>query len=161
MKTEKRVNQRGFAGTVGTKQADGFSAQIAAQVFQNLPPAKRNAKTMQVDYWRLRVSRLSFDRFVRNRSGECHTVFITLCSDNSKRIRVRRLCPSAEKQQCMLTHLQVLKFCLLQETRSGTQVCLGQQRRREETAALVCSRPCAGEAMTGKAHRLTRTKALP
>src|SRR6185503_16597713 len=74
MKSEQRVNQRRLAGAVWTEQTDCFTAQIATQVFENLSTPKSNAETMQVDHGRLRVSRLSFDRFARNRSGECHTL---------------------------------------------------------------------------------------
>src|ERR1044072_8416155 len=123
MKAEQRVNQRSLAGAVGTEQTDSFTTQIAAKVLQDLPATKRDAEAVQVNYGWLNESRWSFDRFLRNRSGECHTLFITLCSDNSKRNRVRRPCPSAEKQQCMLTHPRALKFCRLQESRSGTLVC--------------------------------------
>src|SRR6185503_20522507 len=84
MKSEQRVNQRGLAGSVGTEQTDSFTTQIAAQVFQNLPAAERYAETVQVDNRRLRGSQLSFDRFFRNRSGECHTLLIAPCPDNSK-----------------------------------------------------------------------------
>src|SRR5215207_4538393 len=122
MKSEQRMNQRGFTGAVRTEQTDSFATQIAAQVLQDLPAAERYAETMQVDHRRLSGSHLSCDRFLWNRSGECHTLFITLCLDNSKRIRVRRLYPLAEKQQCMLTLRTALKFCLSREFRSGTQV---------------------------------------
>src|SRR6185369_9126963 len=123
VKTEKRMNERRLTGAIWTKQTNGFTTQIAAQVFQNWPVTERNAETMKIDHWWLSKSRLRFDRLLWNRSGECHTCFIALCSDNSKRNRVRRLCPSAEKQQCMLTHPRALKFCRLQEFRSGTQAC--------------------------------------
>ena len=123
MKSEQRVDERGFAGAIGTEQTDGFATQIAAQVLQNLPATKRNAEAMQVNYGWLNKSRLSCDRFLWNRSGECHTLFIALRPDNSKRIRVRRLYPLAEKRQCMLTHPRAPKFCLSQESRSGIQVC--------------------------------------
>src|SRR6185503_6918801 len=94
-------------------------------------------------------------------AGSAILFLITLCSDNSKRIQVRRLCPSAEKQQCMLTHPRGLKFCQLQEYRSETQACLVRQQKREETAALVCNRPCVGEATKARAHKLARTATLP
>src|ERR1044071_4330851 len=123
MKSEQRVDERGFAGAVGTEQTDRLATQIAAQVLQDLPATKRNAEAVQVNYGRLDESRLSCDRFFSNRSGACHTLFIALSPDNSKRIRVRRLYPLAEKRQCMLTHPRALKFCLSQESRSGIQVC--------------------------------------
>src|SRR5688572_28437684 len=69
MKAEQSVDERSFAGAVGTEQADGCATQIAAQVLQDLPATKRNAEAMQVDYGRLNQSRLSCDRFLRNRSG--------------------------------------------------------------------------------------------
>src|SRR5690242_10844552 len=97
MKAKQRVNERGLSGAVWTKQADGASAQIAAQIFQYWPSTKRNAEAVKVDYRWLDESRLSFDRFLMNRSGECHTLLIALRPDNSKRILIRRLCPSAEK----------------------------------------------------------------
>jgi hypothetical protein len=43
MKSEQRVNERGFAGAVGTEQTDCFATQVAAQVLQDLPATKRNA----------------------------------------------------------------------------------------------------------------------
>src|ERR1051325_8578633 len=93
MKPEQRVDQCRLAGTVWTEQTNRFAAQIAAQVFENLPAAKRDAETMKVDHRWLDKSHLRFDGFLPNRSGECHTVLISLCPDNSKRIRVRRPCP--------------------------------------------------------------------
>src|SRR6185503_1961725 len=123
MKSEQRVNEHGFAGAVGAEQTDGFATQVTTKVLQDLPATKRNAEAVQVDHWRLCKSRWSLDQFLWNRSWECHTLFIALRPDNSKRIRVRRLCPSAEKRQCMLTHLTVLKFCQSQEIRSGKQAC--------------------------------------
>src|ERR671913_56030 len=110
MKSEQRVNQRSFTGAVRTEQTDSFATQIAAQVLQNLPAAERYAETMQVDHRRLSGSRFSCERFLRNQSGECHTLFITLCLDNSKRIRVRRPYPLAERRQCKLTLRTELKF---------------------------------------------------
>ena len=80
MKSEQRMNQRGLAGAVWTEQTDSFTTQITAQVLQDLPAAKRDAETVQVDYRRLVVSRLSFDRFLRNRSGECHTLLYSAVS---------------------------------------------------------------------------------
>ncbi len=97
MKAEEGVNQRSLTGAVWTEQTNSAAAQIAAQVLKNLPAAKRDAETMKVDYRWLSESRLSVDRFLGNRSGECHTLLIALRPDNSKRIRVRRLYPSTEK----------------------------------------------------------------
>src|SRR5687767_2896466 len=123
MKSEQRVNEGSFTGAVRTEQTDSFATQIATQVLQDLPAAEGYTQTMQVDNRRLSVSRSSFGRFLRNRSGKCHTLFITLCLDNSKRIRVRRPYPLAERRQCKLTLRTALKFCRSQEFRSGTQVC--------------------------------------
>jgi limonene-1,2-epoxide hydrolase len=69
MKSEQRVNERGFAGAVGTEQTDCFATQVAAQVLQDLPATKRNAEAMQVDYGRLDESRLSCDRFLGTEAG--------------------------------------------------------------------------------------------
>src|ERR1044071_825201 len=74
MKSEQSVNQRGLACSVWTEQTDRFTTQIAAEVFQNLPAAERHAETVEVDHRWLNVCRLSFDQFLRNRSGECHTL---------------------------------------------------------------------------------------
>ena len=43
------MNQRGLAGAVWTKQANGAPAQFALQVLQDWPPAKRNAQIVEID----------------------------------------------------------------------------------------------------------------
>ena len=121
MKAEQRVNESRLAGAVGTEQTDCSTAQIAAQVFQNWPATESDTETVQIDYRAGSVGRLKFDSVPWNRSGKCHALFITLCPDNSKRIRDRRPYPSVEMRQCMLTLLKALKFCLLQESRSEKQ----------------------------------------
>jgi len=56
------------------EQTNRFTTQVAAKVLQDWPVTERNAETVKVDHWWLSKSRLSFDRFFWNRSGECHTL---------------------------------------------------------------------------------------
>ena len=48
MKTEQRVNQRGLAGAIWTKQADRAATQFALQVLQDWAAAKLDAQVVEI-----------------------------------------------------------------------------------------------------------------
>src|SRR6185503_8335449 len=49
MKSQQRVNERGFAGAVGPEQSNRSSAKITTQIFEYRPSAKRHAQAVKVD----------------------------------------------------------------------------------------------------------------
>ena len=85
MKSEQRVDERRLAGAVWTEQTNGFATQVTAKVLQNLPATERDAETLKIDHRQLWIKPFDFSS-VRSepKQGECHTLLIALCLDNSK-----------------------------------------------------------------------------
>ncbi len=93
MKTKQRMNERGLACAVGTKQADRAATQFALQILQDWPAAKLDAQIIEIDD-------RSEVRGVLSRACSCGVVAIAIvqtlypCSDNSKRTQGRMPYPS-------------------------------------------------------------------
>src|SRR6476469_9386724 len=69
MEAKQRVNQRGLAGAVWTKQTDRAATKIAAKIFKYLPATESDAKAVKIDH-RWVVDCLRSDQFFLNRRGE-------------------------------------------------------------------------------------------
>src|SRR5262249_21493610 len=72
MEAEERVNQRGLAGPVWTKQTNRAATKIAAQALKYLPATESDAEAVKIDY-RWVFDCLWSEQFFLNRRGECHT----------------------------------------------------------------------------------------
>ena len=49
VKSQQRIDERGFSGAVRAQQPDGVAAQFAGQTVENGPPAEPHLKSIKLD----------------------------------------------------------------------------------------------------------------